>query len=476
MFTPPRSVTLVEDDAALRDAVAQSLQLADLDVQAFPAAEPALARLRPDYAGVVVSDIRMPGLDGRALFRRLKALDPELPVILITGHADVAEAVEALHEGAYDFVAKPFPPQRLVESVRRALEKRSLVLDNRRLRAAAVRPDDDEALVGDAAAMVRLRAAVAQLAGSEVDVLIEGETGSGKEVVARRLHALSRRARRAFVVVDCAALPDAMLETELFGYAMGAFQGAIRGRTGRLEAAAGGTLFLDGVESLPLAAQAKLLRVIEDRQITRLGDNEPRAVDLRLLTAAGVDLAAEVAEGRFRADLFYRLNVVRLRVPPLRERGEDVPRLFGRFLAEAAVRFRREPPSLSNVVRERLLRHDWPGNVRELRHFADQVTLGVAFGGVEPACAGRSLHHRVEAYEADVMREALRACGGDVRAALVHLGLPRKTFYDKVRRHGLDLNAFRRRGERPSGRGADHEAGEPAPEPPERSAPERKPS
>lgn len=445
MFTPSRTVVLVEDDDALRAAAAQSLQLAGLDVRAFSAAEAAFGQVNADFDGVVVSDIRMPGMDGRALFRRLTALDAELPVILITGHADVAEAVEALREGAYDFVAKPFAPQRLVDSVRRALEKRSLVLDNRRLRRAAAAPDDDEALAGEAAAIARLRAAVHQLADADVDVLLEGETGTGKEIVARRLHALSRRARRAFVVVDCAALPETLLEAELFGYAMGAFPGAIRSRTGRLEAVAGGTLFLDGVESLPIAAQAKLLRVIEDRQITPLGENEPRAVDLRLLTAAGADLNAAVAEGRFRADLFYRLNVVRLRLPPLRERRQDIPGLFGRFLTEAAQRFRREPPPLTAAVRDRLAAHDWPGNMRELRHFAEQVALGLS--ALEPSspALGESLADRVAAYEASVLSEALRQAGGDVRSVLRALGLPRKTFYDKVARHRLDLKAYRPR-------------------------------
>lgn len=443
-FVASRRVLLVDDDDDLRAATAQSLELAELEVRAFPRGEPALARLKADFDGVVVSDIRMPGLDGRGLFHRVRALDPELPVILITGHADVAEAVQTLHEGAYDFIAKPFAPDRLVESVRRALEKRSLVLDNRRLRAAAARPSPDEALLGDSPAMARLRAAVRQLAEAEVDVLIEGETGTGKEVVARALHRLSRRARRVFAVVDCAALPEAMIESELFGHALGAFPGAVRSRVGRLEAAGGGTLFLDGVESLPLGAQAKLLRAIEDREVTPLGGNEPRAVDLRLLTSAGVDLGEAVAAGWFRRDLFHRLDVVRLRVPPLRERREDAPLLFARFLSEAAERFRRDPPPLTASVRRRLLEHDWPGNVRELRHFANQVVLGVDGDDSTARPESASLADRVQAYEGALLREALQAHRGDVAATIQALGLPRKTFYDKVRRHALDLRAFRR--------------------------------
>jgi two-component system C4-dicarboxylate transport response regulator DctD len=443
MFETADTVAFVDDDDDLRAANAQSLELAGFTVLAFASAGEALGAVDAGFPGVVVTDIRMPQMDGRQLFRRLKDIDADLPVILITGHADVAEAVEAMHEGAYDFVPKPYPADRLVSSVRRALEKRRLVLDNRRLAAAAERAEGAGPLIGETPAMERLRASVRHLADADVDVLIEGETGSGKGLVAAALHRASRRRARPFVAVDCAALPEAMAETELFGHEAGAFSGALRRRAGRIEAADRGTLFFDELESLPITLQGKLLRVIEEREITPVGSNEPRAVDIRIIAAAKGDLAELVDSGGFRRDLFYRLNVVSLRIPPLRERRADAPLLFGHFLAEASSRMRREPPRLTDAVRRRLLEHDWPGNVRELRHFAERVALGLDEGAASEAAGSGILPERLERYERELICEALSAARGDVRSALAALGIPRKTFYDKLQRHQIDINRYR---------------------------------
>jgi two-component system C4-dicarboxylate transport response regulator DctD len=436
-------VVFVDDEAEIRHANVQSLELAGFEVTALDSARAALAAVDRDFPGAVVTDIRMPETDGLALFGRLRELDPDLPVILITGHGDIAMAVGAMRDGAYDFLAKPYPAERLVDSVRRAVEKRRLVIENRRLKAQ-LEEADDLAFLGDTPEMERLRGTVRDVADADVDVLVLGETGSGKEVVAEALHRWSRRRAKPLVALNCGALPESVIESELFGHEAGAFTGAQKRRIGRIEHADGGTLFLDEVESMPAALQVKLLRVLEERAVEPLGTNERRSLDLRVVAATKTDLAAASQEGRFRADLYYRLNVVTLRIPPLRERRADIPLLFAHFLARAAERFRRDPPPLSEAVRRHLLDHDWPGNVRELAHFADRAALGLA--GIDapaPPETPASLPERVERYEASLLREALAAHKGDVRATTEALGLPRKTFYDKLTRHGIDPNSYR---------------------------------
>jgi two-component system C4-dicarboxylate transport response regulator DctD len=438
-------VLFVDDDPDLRRATTQMLALAGFEVRAFAGAEAALAALDPGFEGPVVTDIRMPRMTGLQLFERIRALDPELPVLLVTGHGDVELAVAALKDGVYDFITKPFDAERLATAVAHAAEKRRLVLENRRLRAAADETPADLPLVGDTPAIRRLRDTIRQIADADVDVLVEGETGSGKEVVARLLHDWSRRGPKHFVALNCGALPESVLESELFGHEAGAFTGADRRRVGRIEHASGGTLFLDEIESCPPAIQVKLLRVLETREVEPLGTNERRRLDLRVVAATKVDLADPAARGGFREDLYYRLNVVTLRIPPLRERAADVPVLFARFLRRAAERFGRPVPDIGPAVRDRLAGHAWPGNVRELLHFADRVALGLA-PDAEPAApaapADGTLPERVDRYEAELIRTALQSHGGDVRATLEALGVPRKTFYDKLKRHGIRRGDF----------------------------------
>ena len=302
--TPSIEIAFVDDDPDLRESAVQALQLADFRAIALDSAEAALRRIGPDHPGVVVTDVRMPGMDGIELFRRLRALDADLPVIVISGHADVAMAVGAMREGAYDFLAKPYSTERLVETLRRAVEKRALVLENRRLREVAADPQGEAALIGESPAIVRLRQTIRDLADVDVDVLVLGETGTGKEVVADLLHRQGRRAQKPFVALNCGALPDSVIESELFGYEPGAFTGAQKRRIGRIEHSSGGTLFLDELESMPASAQVKLLRVLESREIAPLGSNDLRKVDLRVVAATKVDLAETAQRGDFRADLF----------------------------------------------------------------------------------------------------------------------------------------------------------------------------
>lgn len=437
-----RRVALVEDDDAFRAALAERLTLAELDVSPFASAEAALKALRPDFDGVVVSDLRMPGMDGRQLADRLTALDPDLPVVLMTGHGDVADAVEAMKRGAYDFLIKPFASERLIETLGRALEKRALVLDNRRLAALAAETEDSIPLSGDGSASAALRAAVRELAAAEVDVLIEGETGSGKEAVARAIHAAGRRRHRPFVAVSCAALPDEDAEARLMGREASVGSGLLRRREGRIEQSHQGTLFLDEIDLAPRAVQLLLLRVLEEREVLPLGAAEPRAVDLRVLAAAKGDPADAVARGDLREDLFWRLNVVRLRVPPLRERREDVPLLFARFLSRAAARLERPMPPVDEAVRRRLLDHDWPGNLRELSNYANEVALGLR-PAAPPAADDLGLVDRVARYEAELIREALSAHAGDMKRVTQALRVPRKTLYDKMARLGIQPSEHR---------------------------------
>ncbi len=436
------SVFLVDDDKDLRRATAQTLELAGFEVQAFGRAREALAALPADFPGVVVSDIRMPEMDGLQLFVEINGRDPDLPVILITGHGDIPMAVQAIRNGVYDFIAKPFAADHLSLSIARAQEKRALVLENRRLRRLAEASDDDMPMLGNTPAITRLRQTLRQIADTDVDVLVTGETGTGKEVVANLLHQWGHRKRGNFVALNCGALPETVIESELFGHEAGAFTGAQKKRIGRIEHADHGTLFLDEIESIPLSTQVKLLRVLEGRVVTPLGTNEVRPVDFRVVAAAKEDLAFSSREGKFREDLFYRLNVVSIAIPPLRERRDDIPLLFTYFAGRAAQRFRRDIPDIPNSYMRALQSRDWPGNVRELSHVAERFVLGLDEDAAKrdnspPEASQETLSVRMDRLEADIIRQTLEHCNGDVRTTIEQLGIARKTFYDKLSRHGI---------------------------------------
>ena len=431
-------VIVVDDEAAIREAVQQWLQLSGFQVHTCASAAEALAVVDRDFPGIVVSDVRMPGSDGLQLLDKLLQIDSDLPVILVTGHGDVPMAVQALRQGAYDFIEKPFTPERLLDSVRRALDKRRLVCENRQLRQQVANKGRIESqLIGISRPMENLRRQILELAGTSVNVLIRGETGSGKERVARSLHDFSPRASKAFAALNCAAIPETIFESELFGHESGAFTGAQARRIGRIEHADGGTLFLDEVESLPLAQQVKLLRVLQEKTLERLGSNKSIQVDLRVISAAKPDLLDEVKAGRFREDLVYRLNVATLHIPPLRERREDIPLLFEHFAHEAAQRHGREAPPLAPSELARLLGHDWPGNVRELINAAERHALGLSSPPPAERFAGQALAQQMEAFEAQCLHNALLQCQGNIAAVMEMLELPRRTLNEKMQRHGL---------------------------------------
>ncbi|MGE7959693.1 sigma-54-dependent transcriptional regulator [Pseudomonas sp. NPDC089530] len=437
------SVLLVDDEASIRTAVEQWLSLSGFQVQLFSRAEDCLARLPRDFPGVLLSDVRMPGMSGLELLKQVQLRDADLPVILLTGHGDVPMAVEAMRDGAYDFLEKPFSPQTLLSSLRRALDKRGLVLENRRLHEQAdAREKIDSTLLGVSRALQTLRRQVVDLATLPVNVLIRGETGSGKELVARCLHDFGPRADKPFVALNCAAIPEQLFEAELFGHESGAFTGAQGKRIGKLEYADGGTLFLDEIESMPLAQQVKLLRVLQEQKLERLGSNQSIKVDLRIVAATKPDLLDEARAGRFREDLAYRLNVAQLRLPPLRDRREDIPQLYEHFAQAAAERLGRSVAPLSGPQLSRLLSHDWPGNVRELANVAERQVLGLGEPEPEAIEPGQSLAAQQEAFEAQCLRAALTRHKGDIKAVLNELQLPRRTFNEKMQRHGLAREMF----------------------------------
>lgn len=437
------SVIVIDDEASIRTAVEQWLSLSGFSVQLFARAEECLAQLPAHFPGVIISDVRMPGMGGLQLLEQLHAQDPDLPVILLTGHGDVPMAVEAMRNGAYDFLEKPFTPQHLLGSLRRALEKRQLVLENRRLHEQAdLKARLEGTLLGMSQGLQQLRRQVLDLASLPVNVLIRGETGSGKERVARCLHDFGPRADKPFVALNCAAIPEALFEAELFGHESGAFTGAQGKRIGKLEYAHGGTVFLDEIESMPLAQQAKLLRVIQEQKLERLGANQSITVDLRIIAATKPDLLEEARAGRFREDLAYRLNVAELRLAPLRERREDIPLLFEFFARITAERLNRSAPPLSGAQLAQLLAHDWPGNVRELANAAERHALGLGASSAEQSNGGPSLVEQMEAFEAQCLRAALRQHKGEIKGVMETLQLPRRTLNEKMQRHGLVREDF----------------------------------
>lgn len=434
-LTPLGMVLLVDDDEVVRTATLQSLELAGLQVAAFESAADALTKIAPNFNGVIVSDIRMPHIDGLQFFKRVQAIDTTIPFILITGHADVPTAVQALRDGAEDFLPKPFASSHLVASVQRALNRRRLEIDNMQLRALAENNAGASPMIGESAAIVRLRDALDQVAEADIDVLIEGETGTGKELAATLLHRSSTRRAKPFVMMNCSSLPMVDPQDETPGRA--------DSFASQVGAAQGGTLFLDEIDRANPFQQSRLLRLVEEREVVRAGQRDRHMADLRIIAATRSDLIQCVAAGKFREDLFYALNVVRLRIPPLRERRSDIALLFAHFLDEAAAKMRRRPLPITESVRRRLIDHDWPGNVRELRSFAFQAAVGFEEQPVVVNEQSPSLPERVERFEAAAICAALEECGGSAGKAIEKLKIPRKTFYDKLRRHEIDISRYR---------------------------------
>jgi two-component system, NtrC family, C4-dicarboxylate transport response regulator DctD len=440
-------VLVVEDDPAVLLGTQQALQLADFEVEPFPDAESALTSVVPDVPAIIVCDVKLPGLDGLGLLAQARAIDRDLAVILITGHGDVAMAVNAMRLGAYDFVEKPFPPHRLVEMATRAAENRRLILQVRALRAQLADQCGIEAsIIGSSSAIRRVRQFVLDLAGPPANVLIQGETGTGKELIARSLHQHSPRSSKPFVAINCGCVPEHLFESEMFGYEPGAFTDASHRRIGKFQHANGGTLFLDEIESMPAALQVKLLRVLQDQKVERLGSNEWSAVDVRVIAASKGNLKQLAEQGHFRTDLLYRLNVAVLDIPPLRERMEDIPLLFEHFVVDAARRYNKPMPIITAPQLKELMSHYWPGNLRELRNVADRFVLGLLDESVS-VLSGRafpkvSLGNQIHRFERVLIEDALAEHHGNATLVCRSLGIPKRTLYDKMRKLGLSTEEF----------------------------------
>lgn len=435
-------VLLIDDEEDLRLSTAQALELAGLDVVTVDNADHVFELIGYSFDGIIVSDIRMPGMDGMTLLQKVRELDAEIPVILVTGHGDVQLAVSAMRNGAYDFIEKPFSVQYLAGIIKRAIDRRSLVLENRRLRAVAGKRDDLETrLPGRTQVMVDLRYRIRAIGAADADTLIIGDTGAGKEVVARALHDVSARADKPFVAINCAALPQHLIESELFGHEAGAFPGALRPRYGKFEHARGGTVLLDEIGSMPFDMQGKLLRVLQERTITRLGSNETVELDVRFIATSKADLAHEALAGRFRQDLLYRLNVATVHVPALSQRRADIPLLFLQLVREAAARYGRDDIDVPSDIVSTLAMRDWPGNVRELRNAADRLVLGldgsISDGPQTVLENPASLSAKVAEFEKSILARAITAHRGNLKAVYETLGISRKTLYEKMQKYAL---------------------------------------
>src|SRR6478609_5722835 len=448
---PSIRVLLIEDDGDVRASTEQALSLAGFKVDAFASAERARPLITFGLPAIVVCDVRLPGLSGVEWLSEIRRIDAEIPVVLVTGHGHIAMAVEAMREGAYDFIEKPFTSERLVAIVRHAVERRQLTLELRVLRDTLDNWHGIQAvLIGRSTQMQQVRRTVLALADTSADVLIYGETGTGKELVARCLHDHSERRRQHFVPLNCGGLPEALAESELFGHEAGAFTSANRVRVGKFEYANGGTLFLDEIESMPMAVQIKLLRALQERSIERIGSNRAIPFDCRVVAASKDDLKDMSDRQKFRADLYYRLGVAFIELPPLRERREDIPLLFEHFTLLAASRFERPAPVVSSDQLADLMAYAWPGNVRELRNVADRFVLGLlgdrltqVRGPIRNNELPQGLPQQVEQFERAIVVEELRRHGGDQSATATALGIARQTLHDKLRKFAIAADEFK---------------------------------
>ncbi|WP_415882623.1 sigma-54-dependent transcriptional regulator [Neptuniibacter sp. QD34_54] len=441
-------VWIIDDEEIIRDSLSQLLKIEGYEVQAFANGTQALKTLDEHFQGVVISDINMPEMCGTKLLSEIQTIDVDIPVIMLTGYADVQLAVSCLHQGAYDFFEKPITEQ-LLDSVKRASEKRALVLENRALKSSlkAV-PEKGVRILGDTPEMKDMMRLLNTVVDTPADVLISGETGSGKEMVARYLHEMSSRADANFVAINCGAIPESLIESELFGSKKGAFTGATENRTGQLGFGQGGTIFLDEIESMPMSMQVKMLRVLEDRTITPVGSNTAIPLDVRFVAATKIDLLELAEQGLFRTDLYYRLNLVKVDIPPLRARKADIPLLFKHFSSIAAGRYHKPLTALASEESNQLMAYHWPGNVRELRNAAERrVLLGmpISIDADQPSVAmpeDLSLSEKVAFFECAVIEEALSQSSGSVKEAISLLRVPRKTFYDKLAKYGIQRRSF----------------------------------
>ncbi|TDJ09738.1 MAG: sigma-54-dependent Fis family transcriptional regulator [Deltaproteobacteria bacterium] len=450
-------ILVVDDERSMQEFLEILLQREGHNVVCCGSAREALVALEHDDFDLLISDIRMPGISGLELLDRVRELSPGTLVILITAHGSTESAVEAMKHGAYDYLTKPCSVDEIRLVVEKALEKQNLSSENQRLRRQLQEQTNLPVLKGKSACMEEVFHLVHQVASTRTNILITGESGTGKDLIARAIHALSDRKNGPFVAVSCGAIPENLLESELFGHVKGSFTGAISNKLGLFEVADGGTLFLDEVGEMPLALQVKVLRAIQDRTFKRVGGTSDVRVDVRIVCATNRVLEEEVSEGRFREDLFYRLNVIEVRLPPLRERVEDIPQLVHFFLRKNAGELNKNITKIAPAALELLERYRYPGNVRELENLIERAVTLTQADTIELSCLPQALLTRPEPaprgeissagvdldallarYESELLREALEKAGGVKKRAASLLGISFRSFRYRLEKLGLD--------------------------------------
>jgi DNA-binding NtrC family response regulator len=445
-----RRVLVVEDDAVVLGLLTKIIAEAGYDVVGAPTGEAALAELDKQLFDAVLLDLNLPGVQGMDVLSVGPTLQTDVPFIVMTAFGSVDTAVEAMKRGAFDYVSKPFRTEELLLTLRRAHEETELRREVARLRRHVKEEGPGVEMVGRSGAIERVRDLIARVAPSRATVLIAGDTGTGKELVARSIHFMSGRAERPFVAVNCSAIPETLLESELFGHVKGAFTGAIANKRGLMEESSGGTLFLDEIGTVSANIQVKLLRALQERSIMRVGGREPVAIDIRLIAATNLDLGEEVRSGRFREDLYYRLSVFPIRVPPLTERRDDIPLLAAFFLRRAAAEHGVTPPAIPPTTMQRLMEYEWPGNVRELENFIERSVIMHAGAKTIPFDPAEGLYRRrehdvlktarserwnLDHLEREYILAVLEEVGGHQGRAAEVLGIDRRTLYRKLKRY-----------------------------------------
>jgi two-component system response regulator HydG len=442
-------ILLVDDDERLRRAAGKILSGEGHNVSAAATGDEALELSGKKKFQLIIMDLKLPDWDGIALLKKVRELQPETEVVMLTGHGSIEQAVQAMRSGAYDFIQKPLDSTALLKTAGKALEKQQLACENRRLRHQLQRRRGTDALIGECPALRAVKQLVRQIASTDVNVLIQGESGTGKEIVADALHNLSERRDKPFLKVSCAAIPETLLESEMFGHERGAFTGAAAAKPGKFELADSGTLLLDEIAEMSPPLQAKLLRVLQDGKYQRLGGTKELQTCVRLICATHADIPKAVAEGRFRQDLYYRINTVQVMVPPLRERGGDIALLAGHFVEKFSGEMGKDVNTIAPAAMEQLMAHNWPGNVRELEHAIQRAVALSGDGTIShfvfaPTAPGRTEAGSIPGGESSVsipfgtsMDEATRRivqatiekCAGNKLKAARMLGIPARTMY-----------------------------------------------
>jgi DNA-binding NtrC family response regulator len=452
MSNIPTKIMVVDDEVNIREALAALLEEDGYEVAASASAEEAMERLGREPFDIVISDLRMEGRSGLDLLQSLRETSPATEVIILTAYGTVEGAVEAMKLGAYDYISKPIDRRRLSLLIDKALEKQRLFRENRNLRRRLSIKEEFSNIIGNSHRIRQIFKVISEVAPSNAIILITGESGTGKELVAKAIHDRSSRRDKPFVTLNCGALPDTLMESELFGYEKGAFTGALNLKIGRIEAASGGTLFLDEVGDMSPKTQVDFLRVLQDREMRRLGGTKLISIDVRFIAATNMDLKDEIEQKRFREDLFYRLNVVPLIMPPLRERKEDIPIILESFLLEFCSIHRKERKSISEAALDLLVRYPWPGNIRELRNLTERMVLLASSNVIEPRDLPAHIR-RTEDTQPEItipltqpLREMEKAVISNVLSRVTRnrtiaartLGISLRALHYKIKRFGLD--------------------------------------